>query len=1095
MLQVLRRVVRLSAGRYSSLFVLALAAAMLAGCGAASSSTTSAAQNTPGIQVSNGLLVVTTRSIQVAFEGYTIASMKNLLTGETHIANPGPGLIDLNLENATGQLLQPGSWTLQSDASTGQQVGTLSISDSQRQVTMTVGLDPNSDDVIVRLGGTSAVPGVRGLLWGLQGFNQSGRFILPAHGGIYFDANAPSPTFSFAYPTHWEAQFAIYQSAAGGVLLYARDPKPYYKQIQGSNLLGALEMDVETFALAPWATATSVPTVEWHLKAFQGGWQGAVDAYSAWSQTAFPGLSQYTRPAWTKNIRNVINVDEPDTSLLDAIAAQLDPSKTLINLLGWRASIFESNYPDYTPAAQTKPFVQYAHQLGFHVMLHTNIDGVSLDNQYFTAMSQFQQRDPGTGDLVYWPFGVWPAGPPPPAYILVYAFLSPAASAWRSLYLQSIDNAIQTVQPDALHLDAGGIMLNDGNGLIEGMTTIEGMRQFHRDILTLYPQLALGYESMTETIASFQSFAQRWPAEFPGHPVVIYMLRNQPMSYGFLAQPNPDEAGFINYIRHYEPQGVMPAITIGNADDLSPNHPITSKIVQMMKLWQQNDFQPDWSGDWTGLLFRYKSPDGSATATIQQGANTIVLNAAGQTVYQRALDTNSIATPLFIANWPAYDTNTIFGLDPTEQYWLRSDITRPAASMHLAGLPSRVELGQGTIDAGNYGYFELSTIPEPTFNFFASFGTAKIGIASGNDLDYPLQDGAVVQVTQTLINGSLKSPVIVMAPPLGPMLGGATFVEYQLPVPATPSVLNVSAGISDFGTASSGVIFKAEINGTEVWRQQVTLGQWIPAQVNLAPWAGTTVKLRFLVLGAPNLNPVDAFATLGDLGITVAPSSTPVSFDVVTNGAAAPTAINQPSIQLPQPAIPTPLLLNPTSTTTYKGTIPIPSQSGVAQFAIFASPPSPISLGQSLLTLPFNNWEKGYGGFASPSQSSGIGLVGPVTSGGIVVNPAISVEPAKDNSYALVSWSVQVPLNASTLSFSAGLADLPPSPIQYTGVKFSIFINGQDVWDLSLSASGWNAGSVSLTPWRGQPVVITLQVDSQGSAINDLSNFAGLTMQ
>lgn len=1065
--------------RKLGLSILVFAAAMtLASCGSGSQT---APPTTPvsslGVQVSNGTLTVTTPSIQIAFQGSTVQSMKNLLTGETHIAAPGSGLIDLNTQSPTGELLQPGNWTTQSDPTTGLTTGTLSLMDSQRQITMTVGWDSNSDEVIVRLAGQSKKPGLRGLVWGIEGFNSAGKFILPAHTGLYFDANSPTPNFTFVYPTHWEAQFAVYQSSAGGLLLYARDPKPYYKQVQGTRQFGTLDISVETFALGPWAMATEVPAMEWRLKTFQGSWQRAVDTYSAWSRTAFPVRPPDSRRNWTKNIRAVIPVGSPDTGLLDAIAQQLDPSKTLIYLVGWRTSVLDANYPDYTPVPQTAPFVQYAHQLGFHVMLHTNIDGVSMTSAAYASLSQYQQRDPETGDLIYWPWGLWPAGPPPPPFLPSYAFISPAASAWRALFLQSIQNAMQTVQPDALHLDGGGVMLDDGNGLIEGMTTIDGVIQLHRDITNQYPQLALGYESMSEVVAGFQSFAQRWPAELPGHPVATYLMGNQVMFYAFLAQPSPEDAGFIEYVRHYEAQGVMPTITVAHANDLSSGLPITSRIVQMMKLWQQYDFQPDWKGDWTGLVFRYVSGDGSTTANVQQVANTLVLNAAGQAIYERALNTNSITTPLFISNWTAYDSTTLFGLDPTSQYWLQND-SRPTGSLQLAALPQGAELGRGTLDAGDYAYFELGTTPQPVYDFIASFGTAKIGIASANGLDFPLQSGAVAQVTQTFVNSKLESPVIILQPPNGAMLGGATFVEYTLPVPAASSILNFSAGISDFGALSQGVIFKAEINGNQVWRQQIMLGEWVPVQVDLSQWSGTTVKLRFLVLGV-NLNPTDDLAALGDFSIVTTPPATPVSFSVIMPGASsAPTATSQ-------------LQLTPTSDpTTYKGAAKLP-----AQFTVFAKPPQSVNVGQSLLTLPFVVWKKSYGGFAFPAVEQASGSLGPVTSGGVVMNPALAVEPP-DNGYSLITWSVQVPGSASLLAFSVGLADLPPAAtFGYTGVGLSVLINGQTVWSQTVQTNGWNAYSVDLTPWRGQSVVVTLQADALGSALNDFSNWAGLIIQ
>ncbi len=1040
-----------------------------------------------GLQIQNSSLVVTTQSIEISFKGATVQSMRNLLTGEKHISAPGPGLMDLNLQDPTGELLQPGNWNLQTDPATGATVGKLSLTDSQRQVTMTVGWDSGTDEVIVRLEGRAARLGVRGLVWGIQGFDPAGRFLLPAHGGVYFDAQSPSPNFTFAYPTHWEAQFAIYQSAAGGVLLYARDSKPYFKQIQGSHEFGTFDIILETFALGPWSGASEVPELEWRLKAFQGSWRGAVDVYRAWSSTVFPSRAPDTRRDWARRVRVVLTVADPDPSYLDGLAQLFDPAKTLIYLVNWRTSVLDANYPDYTPTAQVGPFIQHAHQLGFRVMLHTNAVGVATYNPAYASLSQFQLRDPETAQPLYWPWGLWPAGSPPPPFLQSYAFISPASSAYRSLFVGAMQSLMQTVQPDALHIDAGGIMLDDGNGLVEGMTSIDGMIQLHRDITSKFPQLVLGYEGMTETVAGFHGFAQRWSADFPAHPISTYLMGANVKFYGFLNQPNPDEAGFVEYLRHYEAQGVMPTITFDNAKsdnplfhiaDLSVSQPITSRVMQVMKVWQQYDFQPDWQGDWTGLLFRYVSADGTTVATVQDSGDIVQLSAAGKTIYQRVHSSNSIASSSFIANWTAYDSSTLFGLNPTSEYWLRSDIPRPADSLRLADLPRGVQIEAGTLDAGDYGYFELDNVAQPAYDFVLSFATAKIGIAGANGLDFRLAFGALAQVTQTLVGGKLRAPVIVMQPPAGPMLGGATFAEYNVQVPASQSFLNFSAGLSDFGTRSDGVLMKVTINGTQVWNQAVTLGQWVDAQVDLQPWAGTAAKIRFLALPGVNLNPVDDLATWGDLNISTKPTSS-ASFSVLL-----------PS-QSPNPSASSGVQLTATGDPThYLATAALP-----ARFALFAKQPQPINLGQSLVGMPFTVWKKSYSGFAFPFRVAESGSIRAVTSGGVVKSPALGVYPP-ERGFSLVTWSVQVPLDASQLAFSICLAD-PPAPLTsvgYTGVGLSVLINGQSVWDKSIQTNGWTDYSVDLSQWRGQNVVITLQADSQGSALYDWPNWAGLTI-
>jgi hypothetical protein len=1029
-----------------------------------------------GVTLSNGILTVRTHALQMAFQGTVAQYLQNTLTNETLIAAPGAGMLDLNLQNSTGQVLQANGWTSANDSALNSQVGVNTATDSQRHVNMNVGWDSATDEIVLRFDGQSSQAGVRGLLWGLQGFDAKGKFIIPAHAGIYFDAQTNPPQFQFQYPTHWEAQYIIYQSAQGGVILYARDPVPNFKHVQGTRNFGTLDLAVETYAPGPWDGSTAVPQVEWRLRAFQGSWRNAVDTYKAWSATVWPVRAPDSRRDWAKNIQVVITVSNPDTTLLDAVANLLDPTQTLIYLVDWRASPFDANYPDYTPAATTAAFIQYAHGLGFHVMLHTNAVGVATYNSLYSSVSPFQLRDPETKSLIYWPFGVWPAGPPPPPYLQSYAYISPASSAYRTGLLSALKPMMDALQPDALHLDAGGVLVNDGNGLVEGMSSIQGMIRLHQDLSNAYPQVVFGYESMTEALVGFHGFAQRWNADFPAHPISTYMMGSNVKFYGFLDQPNPDEPGFLDFIKRYEGQGILPTITVARSADLDTSAPVTGRVIHMFNLWQQNNFVPDWTADWTGALFRYVSKDGSTKAWAQDDGSFVSLNTTNETVYERVHNLNEVTTSAFINNWPAFDPYNLYGMDPAKEYWLWPNVSRDNQILRLTNLPAGVKLGEGTLATGNYGYFELNTVDPPPFDFMQNFWQAKIGVEGL--MDHPLGNGAAAQVSQTQVAGIFRQPVILMSPPSGVWLGGATFAEYQVPIPKTPSTLSFSTGLSDFGPLSDGAIFKITINGTQVWRQGVLLNTWLPAQVDLTPWAGQTVAMRFAVHPGPALNPLDDFCAWGDMSISSNPTTLPVQFKLalpVTTMTPTATAGMQLSAT-GDPSI-------------YISESPMP-----AKFGIFGVLPASTTVGQSLLSLPFDVWKQGYEGYPFLFANGPSGQISGVSSGG-VTRTAIAAWPA-DRSLTLLTAPVQIPPDASQLSFSVGLADPPPplTTVAYTGVDFSLLINGMQVWEQLLQAQGWNDYVVDLTPYRGQSVVITLRADSDGSGVNDWSNWADLTI-
>ena len=82
-------------------------------------------------------------------------------------------------------------------------------------------------------------------------------------------------------------------------------------------------------------------------------------------------------PTWVGDIGLVVIYDSMDTEPLGRLAELVDPTKTLLYLVGWREDEYDVNYPDYTPRAGFGDFVKAAHGHGFRVMPHANLVGIS----------------------------------------------------------------------------------------------------------------------------------------------------------------------------------------------------------------------------------------------------------------------------------------------------------------------------------------------------------------------------------------------------------------------------------------------------------------------------------------------------------------------------------------------------------------------------------------------------------------------------------------------------------------------------------------------------------------------------------------------
>ncbi len=1031
-----------------------------------------------GVSLNGTQLSLSTPNLVVIFDNASIVAVRNPLTGGSYQSNTTPW-IDLTMLNPPSDNLSPGSWKLIKDTTTGQTEGQLTLKDSTRTVVLTVGIDSSTQEIFFRISGQSTDPGVQSVIWGIPGLSlQNAKLVLPAQAGIVFDSNSPYVQYDFEYPTHWEAQLAIYQAQQGGFYVYANDPKPWFKQLLVGRQTGSLDMGFQTFAVAPYITATQTPAVEWRLKGFQGDWRSPAGDYSKWMHKTWPRPSSDTRPSWWKNIDAIATVENPDPTVLQPLASDVDPTKTLIYLVNWRQDGFDVNYPDYTPATGVGTFISQAHSLGFRVILHMNALGVSNTNSNWSTVSSDQLRDPGTDNLLWWPWGLWPAGSSPPSYINSFGFISPATPVYRNLFINSITNTIQTIQPDGIHLDAGGVLVNDGNGLINGMTSLQGMQALAQELHQAFPHLAFSYESLTETMDPYIDFAQRWAATFPANPIGTYLFGNDVTFYGFLDQPGPDEPGFIDYMKRYEMQGVLPTIPASNATDLSNPSPGMKRLLNLVSLWQKYNFKPDWTSNWGTDLFRYISSDGMTTATLQNSGNVISLKAAGQTVYQRVHDTSQIQTSDFIANWPAYTDSTILGLDPSRQYWLESGQPRPVNLPHLTSLPTGMKVGSDTLVTPDYAYFQIDPITPSPWDFAGAFGNAKTGIIV-NGQDYPLSFGGTASVTQQTVGGVTRDPSLLLVPPYNGVIG-ATYAEYQVAIPQGNSVqLQFDDGISDFSTQSDGATFAVWVNGKELWRQDLQLGAWKTYHVDMTPYAGQTVKLRFIVAPGPTNNPIDDLGCWSNIRFGSNYEMPAAKVDFALPSGTTPVSVTGSSqVQASSP------------TGNYQATLDLPSK-----LFVFDKLPPVIALGSSLLSLPFTTWLQYSEGIPVPGIVEDSGQVTNITSGGVTKLSAIAHSP--QNGKAILAWAVQLPPNARTLNVSAGLDDGPSSlnnNVPYTGVGFSVRVNDEQLWDQTVQTRGWFSTSVDVSQWAGQNVVIELVTDSLGSSTFDWSNWADLTI-
>ncbi|MEZ5356507.1 MAG: DUF6259 domain-containing protein [Bryobacteraceae bacterium] len=844
-------------------------------------------------------LSVVTANASAEFRGPDLSGFTNRATGEEYLKlPPASPLLQFSSAQPAGAALESSGWRLETDAATGVRTARLSMSNGDRTASMTVFEDAGSGELVVRVAGQSATPGLQGLSWTIAGLDiETNRIAVPADTGIVFDRAHRGVGTSLQYPHRWHAQMFAIEGRRGSAVVYAPDSRMLFKEFgltaRGS---GTVDIRLETQAATPWNRASTVPSLEWRLKAVTGDWRAAAGIYADWLAAARPPQTGPDRE-WARDIRAVVGMEALDPALLDRLATLVDPAKTIIYLPDWRASRYDVNYPDYAPREGLGVFTARAHRWGFRVMLHANFYGVSPRNPDYVAVSEFQIRDPRTLGRVGWQWDS-PASTP-----TRFAHISPASAAFRQLLIARLRTAVEALQADAIHLDQGALVQwNDGNGTIEGLTQLEGAVRLNRELLEAFPGLVLSTEGMNDIFQQFHSFGQSWwgepedplPGNPAGHPIAQFLFGSRIRYYSHLAQPVPRDPGFKDFLGLAEKRGFLPSLLINSPEDIDTSNPDIARLLRVVRAWQKYGFQPAWTADWSGALIRFVG-SGGATAALTDTGTQVRLEADGATLYQRLHDVNQIATAEYIPNWPAFDASRLYGLDPGVQYWLeqtpRPDTTR------IASLPAAVKLGAETmvtprfavVDVRGVGVGTPSSVSVPlttgagrTVTGFSGNGTlvpteAQSSLVTGvpvpgrfvvfTDVGTPVEAGATLAELPFVIrSGSTGEPARYGAPytsgSLNPATAGGstrataifahppsegrTVLSWSVRLPDSRLQLSWGYGIGDGASSDTGVAFSVNINGRRYWRRSTSANAWTDASLDLSEWRGQTVLIQLV---------------------------------------------------------------------------------------------------------------------------------------------------------------------------------------------------------------------------------------------------------
>ncbi len=1021
---------------------------------------------------------VETAELSLRLSGSRIAQITNHLTGDRLTCLNAPPLVRQRRSDRSVQ--DPVRETTRR-AGAGAQVD--SVWSKGRAVTQ---FGPAPDREIRISQRLQAEAGTAGVSWSLS-LPDTWAVLVPGNSGQRFSASAPYGTRTFEYPLDWEGACVQIQGAKGGLLIYAADAITLtrWPVLELEHRPGRFVIRLESRNQAPFAKLTAASSADWRIRAYAGGWTHGAEIYRR-HITKGLGLKRMDqrRPEWASQIRFTV-IMGVDTPFLQRLAERVDPRQTLLYIASWRKYEYDRNYPDYTPDPQFVPFVREAHRLGFRVMAHVNHFGCDPKHPLYERFAKYQMRDPFTGAHLWWD---WTLVDPP----IKFAYINPASREWRQEFIRRMVALVAETGVDAFHLDQTLCIFNDQNGLIDGMTCMQGNVALHKELSEALPDVALSGEGLNEVTAIHEHFAQRhvwgydhvqhtWNNELLAlsHPISSYLLRPHTIIYGYLGYTNPvnQPQAWMAWQRAYECFGVIPTWAWPSADQLDSPTPALSAQLAETDAWQRLRLDPDCSIDWPAdVRMQWRGRSGSAARVLAEGDGSALQTRAGadapwETIYRRIENVRSWTGPGSIPGWRAWNGRTAFGLDPDTRYlWSAAEwpdaphftaLSPSLSPRELVVTPQRIVALAEAVSAAQLPAGSIPLWRTPGI----SGVTLRGATAPTSDmlfLEHP--SGALVQ---SEAQGLFMHPPWRFNPPsqskpLELPGNGSVWVRWDLPANPAGMEFRATVQLRHGAQQSDGVLFRVKVldaRGVTLKRAEQMAKSTMPADIAVS-LTGLTTARRLQVEAWPGPKGNPSF----DWGLLIRPHLRPLASTHISGVSATVSGVPDGWGAIASSAS---ISRQTDGGWTMSGETPL--------FALFAPPDTPAhTVPLDLIQTEPEAWNITPGGEARPADGYCKPVTERVTVGGVERLGRNAHPPAYGRT--VHAWIVRTDGQSARLRALAGIRDNPRT----NGVLFRVTANGRTLHEQRIMPKdGWVTIDVRLpddpTQW------ITLETDPLGN--------------
>ncbi len=536
----------------------------------------------------------------------------------------------------------------------------------------------------------------------------------PIFEGVRLDRQMKQEMWVNQWANFWDYAFlALNGEKTGAVGVWCQDADlKLYKTLFYMMDQQGISFSVQAMNIPPFDDLKTSKPIAWRLQAFDKSWSQAAARFRAWRQA---NVKIPPRPDWVKNLSFMYyGMDKAGPSNINPLEQYFE-GKDLDRVVTWAAAVrgagFDQNHTNNDPYPGFREDMQKWKEKNLKVMVYLqpmimNSPNPQTDRQQkgleysrlAGAQSAFRgNRGGGRGG----------GG----------GTHNLAQPEWQRWFLDWVKEYIQDYGADGIYNDETYVCPIDGRGLVNGMTSTQGMADFFTKEATENPNAIQGTEHMTEVnsvgaslglgcgiiwgMPGYQDHigppgSMNWQRIM--HPSAVSNALHYPNGaiFGFPHKSEYADYGAERF--HYgmdqmEGRGDLPTIELGEYGSLMQAAPFAQWANevwldhQRAVLFVHNGLRATFPEDWQrNVLSYFRGAKGEDFRYVQMPWGSEFVQYQGRKAevqYARITGVTHAAVGGAIVSWPCYDKDGPAGLNPSITYVVDPACPRPASWFSL----------------------------------------------------------------------------------------------------------------------------------------------------------------------------------------------------------------------------------------------------------------------------------------------------------------------------------------------------------------------------------------------------------------------------